>query len=82
MTMTCLSRLDEDKNIFKIRQEYQGEKKKRWNLYNEVEIKDGNLICMNGQFSVDELCQDDIGMFNQKCTFSNGVTLSYDISPG
>ena len=76
--MTCLSRMERNKNIFDSKQNEGTAKKKRWNFFAEVEIKDGNLTCQNRNYTFDEIC--DIERGNQKCTFRNGGM--YEINPG
>ena len=72
--MTCLSRTDENKNIFK---EKNQKAKKRWNFFAEIDIKDGVLLCQTEKYPLDYLC--DKSKWKQKCTFRNGET--YEINP-
>ena len=52
--LTCLSRNDPDKDIFKIVKKPQ--KKRRRNFYNLVDIKDGWLVCQSETYSLDNIC--------------------------
>ena len=65
--MTCLSRRDPYKDIFK------GVKKshinKRWNFYNMVDIKDGMLVCQSESYRLDNICV--YGIQSRNCTLDN-----------
>ena len=77
-SMTCLSRTDVNKNLFDGKQKLQIGKKKRWNFFLQVEIKDGHLLCQDKRYSIDHLCDFGIKR-SQQCTFKDGST--YEIHP-
>ena len=75
--MTCLSRMDEGKNIFDNNQRAQLGKKKRWNFYAELDIKNGKLICQNETYYIDDVC--DIAKGGLNCILKNSPSL--EINP-
>ena len=55
-SMICFSRMDSNKNIFERRPSEKIRKKKRWNFYGEIEMRNGKLICQNANYSIDDVC--------------------------
>lgn len=67
--ITCLSRNDPNKDIFKKVKKTQ--KKKRRNFYNLVDIKDGTLSCQNKTFKIQNICVNDAPRNSKICTLKN-----------
>lgn len=65
-TITCLSRKDPDKDLFA---NVEKQRKKRWNYYLWIDIKNGTLICQNETYPINELCEEQSG--SQPCTLPN-----------
>ena len=65
--MTCLSRRDPKKDIFKKVKKPQ--KNKRQNFYNMVDIKDGMLVCQSESYRLDNICV--YGGQSRNCTLKN-----------
>ena len=64
--MTCLSRRDPKKDIFKKVKKPQ--KNKRRNFFNMVDIKDGMLVCQSESYRLDNICVYDQ---SRNCTLDN-----------
>ena len=70
--------MEPNKTIFDSKWNERTAKKKRWNFFAEVEVKDGKLICQNVNYTIDdEICDRWEG--SQNCTFRSGGT--YEINP-
>ena len=67
--MTCLSRRDPKKDIFKKVKKPQ--KNKRRNFFNMVDIKDGMLVCQKEEerYPLDDVCKADDTF--RPCTLKN-----------
>ena len=66
--MTCLSRREPNKDIFKKVKKPQ--KSKRRNFYNLLTIKDGMLVCQSESYRLDNICVYD-DYQSRNCTLDN-----------
>ena len=71
-TMFCLSRNDKEKNIFTTK------RRKRWNFYPLIDIKNGSLICKNENYSINKLCgSGEVKNWKSFCTIDS-TTVNLD----
>ena len=78
--MTCLSRHDPGKDIFK--KVKKSHINKRWNFYNMVDIKDGMLVCQKEEerYLLDDVCKGDDKF--RSCTLDNANNEAVDLNYG
>ena len=70
--MFCLSRNDQGKNIFTTK------RRKRWNFYPLIDIKNGSLICKNEAYPIDKLCgSGEVRNWKSLCTIDS-TTVNLD----
>ena len=67
--ITCLSRHDPGKDIFK--KVKKSQKSKRRNFHNLLDINDGRLVCRSESHQLDDICMFDDSWHSKKCTLDN-----------
>ena len=69
--ITCLSRNDPDKDIFKKVKKPQ--KNKRRNFFNmvDIDVKKRMLVCQDESYSLDDVCVFGSDLDSRKCTLKN-----------
>ena len=76
--MKCISRNDMNRNLF-LQDTY-----KRWNLYSQIGIQNGTLVCANEKYPMTELCHRDHGdvVPTRPCTLASTIWSSLLRSDG
>ena len=63
--VSCLSRSEEQIDFFSA----QKKKPKRWNLFHQIKIEDGNVVCKYESYNLRMVCVSNIYMpKSNKCT--------------
>ena len=74
----CLSRSEEQIDFFS----NQKKKHMRWNLFNQIKIEDGNVVCKHESYNLRMACMSNIFLpTSNKCTlfYTNEII---DLNPG
>ena len=75
--MLCISRTDDkDKNLF----QDENNRKRRWNLYSQIAIKNDKLICANETYALTDICYNSMNG-SQPCTLldtNEAVVIGFD----
>ena len=63
--VNCISRSEEQIDFFST----QKKKHKRWNLFNQIKIEDGNMVCKHEYYKLNMTCMSErLDPTSYKCT--------------